>query len=163
MENYVERMINEISMKTSKSNAALTPAGNKKIGKCNSKRLGKKEIEEFHTSFSRGMFVSKIVIPDIHQVVVVLILFLSAGPLTTVIALFKFPCFYKSRLIQYISLTTSIFVLFLSVNVIIILFCFELHFRHNIHCLLHCFWILIFLNRVLNGEIMHQFPIFSLV
>ena len=38
MEDYVERMINELPMKISKSDTALTPSGNKFFGKVTSKR-----------------------------------------------------------------------------------------------------------------------------
>ena len=52
---------------------------------------------------------------------------------------------------------------FLCVTFIVILFWFKFHFTHNIHCFLECFGILIVLNRILNGEIMYQLPIFSSV
>ena len=69
MDDYVERMINEFSIKISKMNTALTPDGNNIFEKGNIKRLGKKETEEFHASVSTGMFVAKRVRPDIHQLV----------------------------------------------------------------------------------------------
>ena len=49
MENYVERIINDLSMKISNSDTALTPAENCLFEKGIRKRLGKKETEEFHT------------------------------------------------------------------------------------------------------------------
>ena len=72
MDDYVERMINEFSIKISKINTALTPDGNNIFEKGNIKRLGKKETEEFHASLSRGIFVVSRAIPDILQTVVVL-------------------------------------------------------------------------------------------
>ena len=49
MDDYVERMINYLPMKLSKSDTDLTPAGNNIFEKGNSKNLGKKLTEEFHT------------------------------------------------------------------------------------------------------------------
>ena len=83
--------------------------------------------------------------------------------LTTSISPFHFSALLKTRLIQFISFTTSIFILFLFVTFITILFCFKFNFMHNIYCFLQCFRILIILNSLLNVEIMYQFPIFSLV
>ena len=76
---------------------------------------------------------------------------------------FIFLCLCKNSLIRFILLTTSIFILFLRVTFIVIIFCFKLHFTYNIHCFLQCFRILIVLNRLPNGEIMYESPIFSLV
>ena len=59
-------------MKRIKGNTDLNPPGNNIIEKCNRKRLGKKETEEFHTSVARGMFVTRRAIPDIHQTVALL-------------------------------------------------------------------------------------------
>ena len=42
MDEYVEGIINDFPMKTSKSHTALTPAGNNIFEKGNSKRMGKK-------------------------------------------------------------------------------------------------------------------------
>ena len=42
MDNYVERIINELSMKTRNSDTALNPYGNNLFEKGNRKRLGKK-------------------------------------------------------------------------------------------------------------------------
>ena len=60
----------------------------------------------------------------------------------------------KTHLIRFISFTTSILILFLCANFIIILFCFKFNFAHNIHCCLKCFWKLTVLYRVLNGKSM---------
>ena len=43
MDNYVESMINDLSMETSKMYTDLTPAGNNIAEKGNRKRMGKKE------------------------------------------------------------------------------------------------------------------------
>ena len=72
MDNYVKRVINELTMKISKSDTYLTPAGNNIFEKGKSKILGKKLTDEFHTSSARNVFVAKIEIPDIHQEAAVL-------------------------------------------------------------------------------------------
>ena len=56
MEDYVERIINEFSMKISRSDTDLTPYVNNIFEKGNSKRLSKKENEKLHTSVERGIF-----------------------------------------------------------------------------------------------------------
>ena len=65
-------MINEFPIKIIKSGMGLNPSGNKVFEKGNSKRMGKKETEEFHNSVARVVFVSKRARPDIHQTTVVL-------------------------------------------------------------------------------------------
>ena len=67
MDNYVERIINELPIKLSKSGMDVTLDGNNCFEKGERKRLGKKETEEFHTSVVRGIFVSKRAGMDIHQ------------------------------------------------------------------------------------------------
>ena len=59
MDDYVEMIINQFSIKISNSDADLTPTGNHIFEKVNIKRLGKKETKEFHDSVSSGMFVVK--------------------------------------------------------------------------------------------------------
>ena len=59
-------------MKIIKSDMDLTTSGNNLFEKGNSKRLGKKENEEFHTSATRVMFVVNRVRTDIHKMVAVL-------------------------------------------------------------------------------------------
>ena len=70
MEDYVERIINELPIKISNSYAALTPSGINLFEKGNSKSMGKKETEQFHTSVARGMSVAKIDRLNIRQKVV---------------------------------------------------------------------------------------------
>ena len=66
MNEYVEKMINYLPMKISKSDTDLTPSvNNQKKG--NIKSLGKKETEELHTSVVRGMLVSNRDRTYIHQ------------------------------------------------------------------------------------------------
>ena len=72
MDNYVERMINELPIKISKSDTALTPYGNNIFEKGNRKSMVTKETEELHTSVARGNFVDKRGRLDIHQMVTVL-------------------------------------------------------------------------------------------
>ena len=59
MDHYVERMVNEFTIKISKNDTVLIPSGNDIFEKGNIKRTGKKETEQFHTSVARIMFVAK--------------------------------------------------------------------------------------------------------
>ena len=72
MEDYVERIINELPIKISNSDMVLTPSGSNIFEKGNSKSMGKKETGYFHTSVARGMSVAKIDRPNIRQTVVML-------------------------------------------------------------------------------------------
>ena len=78
--------------------------------------------------------------------------------ITSIAFIFMFLCFCKTCFIWFVLITTSLFV---CVTFIIILFWFNFHFTHNIHCFLECFQVLIVLNRVLNIEFMYRLPIFS--
>ena len=52
MNGYDERIINEFPMEISRSDMASTPDGNNIFDKGKRKIIGKKESEEFHTSYS---------------------------------------------------------------------------------------------------------------
>ena len=67
MDDYVESMIIQFRIKIIRIDKSLTVSRNNLFENFNRKSLGKKETEDFHTSVARGIFVNKIVRPDIHQ------------------------------------------------------------------------------------------------
>ena len=72
MIDYIADMIDECSVKLSKSDTALTPAAEDLFAEGSGKKLDKELAEEFHTIVAKGLFACRRARPDIHLTIAAL-------------------------------------------------------------------------------------------